>query len=60
MTEKKRLPIVAADEWLQPVEEQIEMRHNRYRSHLTNVSRFAGHIGTGNQHNLIRVRIERR
>ena len=37
MSSVKTLPIIAADEWLQPVEEQIVERHNRYLSHLQNI-----------------------
>ena len=44
MSDKKTLPIVAADEWLQPVEAQIEERHNRYLSHLKSIEDNCGSI----------------
>ena len=44
MTDKKTLPIVAADEWLRPVEEQIVERHNRYLEHLSNIEKSCGSI----------------
>ena len=44
MTDKKTLPIVAADEWLQPVEEQINLRHDRYLAHLKSIEDNCGSI----------------
>ena len=44
MTQKTTLPIVAADEWLQPVEEEILLRHNTYLSRLATIEQNCGSI----------------
>ena len=41
---KNRLPIVEADEWLQPVEGEIELRHNLYLQRLEDIERSSGSI----------------
>ena len=38
MAEKESLRMVAADEWLKPVEGEIEHRHNLYKSRLEAIS----------------------
>ena len=40
----KHLPIVEQDEWLLPVEEQINARHARYRAKMDDIVRSAGSI----------------
>ena len=40
----KRLPIVERDEWLQPVEEQMNRRHERYTAKMEAIERAAGSI----------------
>ncbi len=42
--EKKILPIVARDEWLLPVAEKIEERHNRYLQRMQEIENQAGSI----------------
>ena len=42
--EKQILPIVAQDEWLQPVADRIEDRHNRYKARLIDIESQAGSI----------------
>ena len=44
MSEKRTLPIVEADEWLQPVEEEINLRHNLYLQRLEDIERSSGSI----------------
>ena len=44
MSEKRTLPIVEADEWLKPVEEQINLRHNLYLQRLEDIERSSGSI----------------
>ena len=44
MSEKRILPIVEADEWLKPVEEQINLRHNLYLQRLEDIERSSGSI----------------
>ena len=41
---KERLAMVAADEWLHPVEEEINRRYNMYISRLADIERSAGSI----------------
>ena len=41
---KKRLPIVAADEWLEPVEAEINLRHDLYLSRMESIERSSGSI----------------
>ena len=43
-TDNKRLPIVERDEWLQPVEEQMNRRHERYTAKMEAIERAAGSI----------------
>ena len=43
-TQKTTLPIVAADEWLKPVEEEINLRHNLYLSRLSTIEKNCGSI----------------
>ena len=42
--QKSKLAMVAADEWLQPVEEEIERRHNMYINRLNDIEKTAGSI----------------
>ena len=42
--QNKRLAMVAADEWLQPVEEEINRRHSMYESRLKEIENAAGTI----------------
>ena len=42
--ENKTLPMVAADEWLHPVEDEINRRYNMYISRLENIEKAAGSI----------------
>ena len=42
--QKTQLPIVAADEWLQPVEGEIQRRHDMYLGRLADIERAAGSI----------------
>ncbi|MBQ5352841.1 MAG: 1,4-alpha-glucan-branching enzyme, partial [Alistipes sp.] len=44
MAEKSSLRMVAADEWLQPVEEEIVRRHDGYLSRLEAIERSSGSI----------------
>ena len=44
MSEKKSLPIVEADEWLKPVEEEILLRHNLYLQRLEAIEGSSGSI----------------
>ena len=44
MAEKSSLRMVAADEWLQPVEEEIERRHDGYLSRLKAIEQSSGSI----------------
>ncbi len=44
MEERKRLAIVEGDEWLQPVEEQMNLRHERYNTELQRIGHAAGSI----------------
>ena len=44
MAQKTTLPIVAADEWLKPVEEEILLRHNLYLSRLATIEQNCGSI----------------
>ena len=44
MTEKSTLPIVAADEWLQPVEDELNLRHDSYLSRLADIESRSGSI----------------
>ena len=39
-----KLPIVAADEWLQPVEEEINRRYDMYINRLSDIEKSAGSI----------------
>jgi hypothetical protein len=39
-----RLKIVQSDSWLEPVEEQINLRYNTYKSHLEGIERNCGSI----------------
>jgi 1,4-alpha-glucan branching enzyme len=38
------LPIVESDEWLKPVEEEINRRHNMYLTRLEDIEKSAGSI----------------
>ncbi len=44
MEDKKRLAIVEDDEWLQPVEEAMNLRHQRYTEALATIEQAAGSI----------------
>ena len=44
MAEKESLRMVAADEWLKPVEGEIEHRHNLYKSRLEAICSSSGSI----------------
>ncbi len=41
---ENRLPLVASDEWLLPVEEEINYRHNLYLEHLALIEKGSGSI----------------
>ncbi len=41
---KNRLPLVASDEWLHPVEEEINLRHKLYLDHLSSIEAQSGSI----------------
>ncbi|MBO5685156.1 MAG: 1,4-alpha-glucan-branching enzyme, partial [Alistipes sp.] len=41
---EQRLPIVAADEWLQPVENEINSRHQRYLTAMEDICASSGSI----------------
>ncbi len=41
---KTRLPLVASDEWLLPVEEEINYRHELYKNHLADIVKGSGSI----------------
>ena len=43
-TAKYRLAMVAADEWLQPVEEEINRRHSMYINRINDIEKAAGSI----------------
>ena len=40
----RRLPIVERDEWLQPVEAQMNLRHERYERKMADIGRSAGSL----------------
>ena len=42
--QNSKLPIVAADEWLLPVEEEIQRRYDMYINRLTDIEKAAGSI----------------
>ncbi|MFI3280955.1 MAG: alpha amylase C-terminal domain-containing protein [Rikenellaceae bacterium] len=42
--QKKRLPLVASDEWLLPVEDEINYRHELYEQHLADIEASSGSI----------------
>ncbi|MFI3324051.1 MAG: alpha-amylase family glycosyl hydrolase [Rikenellaceae bacterium] len=42
--QKNRLPLVASDEWLLPVEGEINYRHELYQQHLDDIEASAGSI----------------
>ena len=42
--ENRTLPMVAADEWLHPVEDEINRRYDMYISRLENIEKTAGSI----------------
>lgn len=44
MSQAKVLPIVAKDEWLQPVSEKMEQRHNAYLSRLKEIEQNSSSI----------------
>lgn len=44
MAQKQSLRIVEADEWLKPVEEEITLRHNLYKSRLEAICSSSGSI----------------
>ena len=43
-SQKKRLALVASDEWLHPVEAEIEYRHSLYLEHLTQIENSSSSI----------------
>ncbi len=42
--EKNRLPLVASDNWLLPVEDEINLRHELYSQHLSDIEKNSGSI----------------
>ncbi|MBO5771659.1 MAG: 1,4-alpha-glucan-branching enzyme, partial [Alistipes sp.] len=44
MREKQTLPIVEQDEWLQPVADEIELRHELYLQKISEIERNGGSI----------------
>ena len=44
MSMDKRLPIVERDEWLQPVEKEIEQRYGMYRERLEDIEQQCGSV----------------
>ena len=42
--QNSKLPMVEADEWLQPVEDEINRRYAMYTSRLEDIERAAGSI----------------
>ncbi|MFI3317991.1 MAG: alpha amylase C-terminal domain-containing protein [Rikenellaceae bacterium] len=41
---QKQLPLVASDEWLHPVAEEINLRHKLYQEHLNDIEQSSGSI----------------
>ena len=44
MREKQTLPIVEQDKWLQPVADEIELRHELYLQKISEIERNGGSI----------------